>query len=273
MKRTVLVVGAAGGIGGQIVAQLLARGDRVIATVLNAEEAARVPAAVEKTVLLDLADADNIVSTLERQNITNLDAVVVCAAISPYGPLAIASLAVLRKTLEINTVSHVAVYQATLPLLRATKGRLLLVSSFAGRVGLPFIGSYTASKFALEGLADVMRREAAEFGVKVIVVEPGGVKTPMVLGQLEGITRDREKLSPAQEAQYGKHYANFRGVIQKNWDTMLDPSVPAAAIIEALGADAPLARYPVGEDSKFLCEAARKTDAEVDAIVASFASA
>ena len=275
MKRVALVIGAAGGVGLEVVKQLLKADYEVIGTVLNPIEAAQLTktvGAIKDIVELDLTNADNVVTTL-KSRIKQIDAVVVCAAISPYGPLEITPLAQLRKTLEINTISAVAVYQACMPLLRISKGRLVLISSFAGRVGLPPIGHYVASKFALEGLGDVMRREAKPWDVDVIVVEPGGIKTPMVTGQIASIGKDRAALTKEQAALYGDLFDTFAALLNKGWETGLDPSIVAAQIVEALQSKTPQARYQVGDDSKFLCNvAAKQSEQEQDAIVAGLLS-
>lgn len=275
MKPLALVVGAAGGVGLEVVKRLLVENYRVIGTVLNQSEADRVRTEagdVDRIVILDMANADSVVAELQALPIETLNAVVVAAAISPYGPLETSPLANLRRTIEINTVSGLAVYQACIPLLRKTRGRFLLISSFAGRVGLPFIGHYVASKFALEGLGDVMRREARVWGVDVILVEPGGIKTPMVTGQIATIDRDRAALTPEVRALYGDLYEGFSDLLKKGWETGIAPSMVADTIIEALKAEHPQARYAVGEDSKFLCDVARKPDEEIDAILKAFAA-
>lgn len=275
MNRNALVVGAAGGMGTEVVKQLLQAGYQVTATVLSDKEAEHLQAAapgVGKTIKLDLSNADSVLVDLKHLAIPSLDAVVVCAAIGPLGPVEISPLAILRRTLEINTIGAAAIYQACMPALRAAKGRLVLISSFAGKVGLPFLGYYATSKFALEGLGDVMRREAKVSGVDVIIVEPGGVKTPMVTGQLEAVKRDRAALSPEDAERFGPFYDGFAAIAQKSWDAMLEPSVIADTVMEALRANPPQIRYQVGDDSKFLCEAARKPDAEIEAIVAAFGS-
>jgi len=262
-------------MGTEITKLLLGNAYQVVATVLDDKEAARLRAAapgVGKTIKMDLSNADGVLAELRRLAIASLDAVVVCAAIGPTGPLETAPLAVLRRTLEINTIAAAAIFQACMPALCAAKGRLILISSFAGKIGLPFIGHYVASKHALGGLGDVMRREAKPWGVDVILIEPGGVKTPMVAGQLEAVARDRAALSPADAARYGAMYDGFLTLVQRSHSRMLEPSVVAQVVITALQANPPQARYPVGEDSKFLCEAAVKSDPEIDAIVAGFAA-
>lgn len=273
MQRTALVVGAAGGIGLEVVKSLLAAHYDVIATVLNEQEARQLQSGagtLRETIELDLADADNVQRVLSAR-VGELDAVVVCAAIGPYGPLEIAPLSMLRKTFEINTVSDVAVYQACMPLLRARQGRFVFVSSFAGRIGLPGLGHYVASKFALEGLCDVMRREAKPWGVDVIVVEPGGIKTPMVSGQINSVAHARAALTPAQAELYGSMYDTFAKLFNLGWQTGLEPAVAAAQIVAIVQDAAPLPRYQIGEDAQYLCNvAAKQADQEQDAIVAGF---
>ena len=82
----------------------------------------------------------------------------------------------------------------------------------------------------------------------------------------------RAALSPEHAALYGHMYDGFAKLVGANWDTMLDPSVVAATVVDALQTATPQARYQVGEDSKFLCETSKKTDAEIDAVMAAFAS-
>jgi NAD(P)-dependent dehydrogenase (short-subunit alcohol dehydrogenase family) len=273
MSRTALVVGAAGGMGAEIAKALERSGYRVVATVLNDQEAAHLKAEapkIKEVHRLDLSNADSVLASLEALDLPSLDAVVVAAAIGPTGPLEHVPLSTLRKTLEINTISAAAIYQACMPALSAARGRLILISSFSGKVGLPFLGHYTTSKFALEGLGDVMRREAKPQGVDVILIEPGGVKTGMVAGQLEDIARVRAALSASDAKRFGPMYDTFLGLMKRSLDGMLHPSAVADVVLGALQAPAPQARYQVGEDAKFMCDTARKSDVEVDAIVAGF---
>jgi NAD(P)-dependent dehydrogenase (short-subunit alcohol dehydrogenase family) len=272
MNRTALVIGAAGGVGTEVVKSLLGAGYRVIGSVLNDAEANHVNSAtpgVSQLFKLDLSDADSALAELKRQAFAALDAVVICAAISPFGPVETTSLAALRRTFEINTVSDAAVFQGCMPALRAKKGRLVMISSFAGKIGLPFIGHYVASKHALEGLADVMRREVKSSGVDIVLVEPGGIKTPMVANQIRDVKQERATLPAAVAAQYGGLYDTFLRLATRS-DQMMDPSVVAKTVLEAVTSPAPQIRYQVGEDSKYLCDVARKSDAEIEAVVDGF---
>ena len=97
-----------------------------------------------------------------------------------------------------------AVTQAFLPALRRARGRIVNVSSIGGRVALPLVSAYNASKFGLEGLSDSLRRELRSHGVDVILIEPGGVKTP-IWNKAERLADDMlEDVPPEAERLYGK---------------------------------------------------------------------
>ena len=273
MSRNVLVFGAAGGVGLEVTRQLLEQGWSVTATVLNDAEEKSLRGTIEQTVdviLLDLSNGDNVLPAV-RKSVKELDAVAVCAAIGPVGPLETMPLAQLRKTFEINAIADVAIYQACLPMLRASKGRFVFVSSFSGKVALPFVGAYSGSKFALEGLGDAMRREAAPFGVNVSLVLPGGINTPMVQGQLEGATKARDALTPEIKALYGPLYDSYLNVFKSAQNAGLPPAQVAAVIVEAITATEPKSRYVVGDDSVFMCtQVAAMPEPEADKTLAGF---
>jgi NAD(P)-dependent dehydrogenase (short-subunit alcohol dehydrogenase family) len=267
----ILVVGGAGGVGSALVEALVARGDTVAATVLNEAEAKRVAEDHKGRVAtheIDMADADAALVALKAAvaAMPSLDAVAVCAAIAPIGPVELTPLATLRKTLEINTVAGVAVYQAALPALRKTGGRIVYITSMSGRMGMPFIGAYTGSKYGMEGLADVMRREAAPQGVKISLVEPGGIRTPMVDEQLATVMKLHDALRPEERERYGHLYRGFERLASESHRTTSSSAAQVAAVmIEALDAADPDPRYIAGDDAKqFLGMADSMSDREFD---------
>jgi NAD(P)-dependent dehydrogenase (short-subunit alcohol dehydrogenase family) len=273
LSKTILLVGAAGGVGLETARLLAARGYRIAATVLDAAQEALLRAEVPEiaaVLQLDLADADAIGPALQPLLAgAELEGAIVCAAIAPHGPLELTPLQTMRLVMEINTVAAAAVYQAVMPGLRLSKGRLILIGSHGGRVAFPFIGYYAASKFALEGLADVMRREAADFGVKIILIQPGGLQTGMTTGQLAKIDADIAALSGEAQALYGGFYKNFRGVLHGAAGQGTRPEVVAAAILGALEAPAPQTRYQVGQDSVDLVALSKSApDEAIDAMFA-----
>lgn len=267
-----LVVGAAGGVGREVVRQLVDLGWSVCGTVMNDSQRRLLRQSVPgvgELAIVDLADADTISAALRPILPSGgaLELVAVCAAISPYGPLETTPLSALRRAFEINAIADVAVYQAVMPYLRKSKGRLLMISSMAGRVAFPFVGHYSASKFALEALADVMRREAGKWGVEIIVVEPGGIQTPMVTDQQRSIAADSAALSNDVRELYGDMYASFERAIHGGYDSAARPTEVAEVIVAALTQPKPQTRYTVGPDAAYLCGAARTmTDREIDGI-------
>jgi NAD(P)-dependent dehydrogenase (short-subunit alcohol dehydrogenase family) len=254
MKSAILVVGAAGGVGLEVVKLLLAKGYQVVATVLNDAEAEIVKSeaqGVAHVIKIDLSDADSVklalTPVLDLLGV-DLAGVAVCAGIALCGPLETAPLANLRKTLEINTVADVAVYQSCMPYLRQSQGRIVLVVSNAGRIAIPFLGHYVASKFALEGLGDVMRREAAKFGVKVCLIEPGSINTGMQHRQAEALKKDMLTLTDKDIEDYGHLYHTFAGLLQ-GANMGMDPIMVAQTILDALEDEIPQTRYQIGQDA------------------------
>src|SRR2546426_8845647 len=119
------------------------------------------------------------------------------AGIPVAGPLELLPLDELRRVLEVNLVGAVAVTQAFLPLLKAARGRIVNISSLAGRAALPFLGPYAASKFALEALSDSLRRELWPFGIEVIVIEPGNIQSK-IWDKVEAMDLTRYRGTPYQ---------------------------------------------------------------------------
>lgn len=260
MSKVILVIGAAGGVGSSVVREFLGKGYQVVGTVLNSQEAESVRAQspdIKDIIEMDLGDATSVADTLQTY-LQSMDGglygVVVCAAISPYGPVETSSIDKLRRTLEINTLSGVAIYQATIAHLRQTKGRLIYISSMAGRVGMAFLGWYTTSKFALEGAVEVMRCEAAAWGVKVILIEPGGIQTSMVSNQIADLDRDIAALEGNERELYIDLYKGFQAMARDSYQKgSLKPQAVGERVWQVFDTPRPWARYKIGTDSKAIC--------------------
>lgn len=271
-RKTVVVVGAAGGVGGETARMLIAAGFDVIATVLNDAEkkmAARKAPGVRRFVMMDLGNPASVARSMaaiarDRQ-IKTLWAVVICAAISCEGPLEITPLQDLRRSFEVNAVSNVGIYQGLAAKLRESRGRLVLVSSTAGKVAFPFLGFYSASKFALEAIADVMRREAAPWGVQVSVVQPGAIRTTMVSNQRARVARNTQALRGEQRRLYGETFAAYGSLIDAAMPLAVTPQVVAKVVLSAVTARRPKPRYPVSSEGRAIVTLARdSSDAQID---------
>jgi NAD(P)-dependent dehydrogenase (short-subunit alcohol dehydrogenase family) len=269
-----LVVGGAGGLGLAVVTGLRDLGHGVIASVRNDDEAAiitRAHGAAVPTFMLDLGDSQSIAPAIrDALGSRSIDGVAVCAAISPLGILELAPLAEFETTLRVNVVSHLAIFQAAIPYLRASGGTLAFVSSMAGKVAMPFVGGYSASKFALEGLADAMRREVSHTGVRIALIEPGGIRTPMVDAQLEQVARMIGALDAEQDERYGMFHRGFQAAASASHNsTASTPEQIAVHVIAALTDAEPKTRYVAGDDAAQLIEAGKAmSDTEMDALMA-----
>lgn len=251
---SVLVVGGAGGIGSSVIDVLLSRGRTVFATVLNEDEAELVRGRFGDRVPTDIVDLSDPEAALTRLTALSeahpdMDGVIVCAGVAWFGPVETTPLSAFTRMLQINCVATVAIYQATLPVLRRNGGRIILISTIAGRVPVSFMAAYNASKFAQEALCDNMRREAAPQGVKVVVITPaGGIKTNMVQKQVDGLKADFEALSDANKERYGYLFDGYGKFSSRSLAaTAFPPEKVTEVVFEAFDAEEPETRYLAGD--------------------------
>jgi NAD(P)-dependent dehydrogenase (short-subunit alcohol dehydrogenase family) len=242
--RSALVTGASSGIGAACAARLVESGWRVFACVRREGDA---PEGTDE-ILLDITDADQIAGAAER--IGELDALVNNAGIAIAIPLEFIPLEELRRQLEINVIGQVAVTQAFLPHLRRSRGRIVFVSSIAGRSALPFLGAYAASKHALEALADTWRVELRPFGIEVSLVEPGTIRTPIWTKSAALADSLANGAPPELGELYGERVAAFGRVAARRGATGASVEAVVAAVENALTRDRPRTRRLVGRDAK-----------------------
>ncbi|SCW53515.1 NAD(P)-dependent dehydrogenase, short-chain alcohol dehydrogenase family [Sphingobium faniae] len=275
--RTAIVIGAGGGVGKVIARRLIAEGMRVIGTVSASDREAglrdEIPR-LERVATLDLADGESAARTVDHLCSEHgaVDVVIVAAAAHIAAPLENTALGRFRRIFEINCLSCLATYQAAIPYLRKTQGRLVFVSSVTGRVGSVMQGAYAATKFGLEGMADVMRQELLGSGVRIVLVEPGGIDTPMVRTALAQGRSDRDALSAYLRHHYDQLYEAFdRNVADAlEGGRLTSPDSVAEVVVAAVNAPEPDARYVVGDDAKFLIDAADSmTTAQLDELLVS----
>jgi len=253
--RSVLVTGASTGIGRATALRLAGAGWKVFAGVRKEEDAASLRAEASERlapVILDVTDADQIAAAAEligRESEGGLDGLVNNAGVAVPGPLETVPLEDLRHQLEVNLVAYVAVTQAMLPEIRRAEGRIVFLSSIGGRIAFPFGGPYHASKFATEAVGDVFRQELRPWGLKVAIIEPGSIDTPIwERGQRKA--EDIEARAPKTNLLYGAALDKFRKVIEDTAERGIPPEKVAKAISHALESSRPKSRYLVGLDAK-----------------------
>lgn len=190
--RSVVVTGVSTGIGYATAAELCRRGYRVFGSVRTEDQAGRLLREWGEPftpLVFDVTDAGAVKAAAARVKSAigdgGLYGLVNNAGISNPGPLSVQSPEIVRQHFEVNVLGVVHAVQAFLPLLRRPKGtsthpgRIVNISSVSGRIAYPFMGSYAASKHALEALSDALRRELLIYGVDVIVIQPGAIDTPI----------------------------------------------------------------------------------------------
>jgi NAD(P)-dependent dehydrogenase (short-subunit alcohol dehydrogenase family) len=262
---TVLITGTARGIGRATALRLADSGWDVIAGVrkpqdgeaLSAERPARITA-----ITLDVTDPEQVAG-LEQSLPPSLDAVVNNAGIVISGPVEAVPIAELRRQFEVNIVGATAVTQAVLPRLRASRGRVVFISSLSGRVSTPMTGAYNASKFGLEGLADALRMELAPWGIRVSLVEPAQTDTDMWRCAEEQLDESVRMLTAAHRELYAKHIEGARKSIPRSQKMAAPVDGVAATIERALTAKRPRARYVVGRPAQIQGVMARLTPTPV----------
>ena len=246
----VLVTGASTGIGHATAKRMLAYGWEVFAAARKDEDLERLRGEGMTPLKLDVTDPGSIAAAKDELDERGLRGLVNNAGIAVSGPIEFIPLDELRQQLEVNLVGQVAVTQAFLPNIREAKGRIVNVSSIGGRMALPLVGPYAASKFGLEAVSDSLRRELRPWGIHVSLIEPGAVVTPIwergraVADRVEAAMGDRAR------TYYGKLAQTIRAETEKIPERGVDPDEVAKAIEHALTAPRPKVRYVVGRDAK-----------------------
>ncbi|MBJ7330409.1 MAG: SDR family oxidoreductase [Solirubrobacteraceae bacterium] len=249
---TVLITGAGRGIGRAAALWLARAGWDVYAGVRRAEVGEELRAAAPTgrltPVILDVTSAADI-AALPAQLPERLDALVNNAGIAIGGPVETVPADELRRQLEVNVTGPIALTQALVPRLRAANGRIVFISSVGGRMSTPFLGPYSASKFALEALADSLRIELRPWDVKVVLLEPGAIDTDIWDSGAEQADEAEAAMTPEQRDLYAPQITGLRKTIGKTKSRSVSPDKVAGVLERALTTRRPKARYPVGSDA------------------------
>jgi NAD(P)-dependent dehydrogenase (short-subunit alcohol dehydrogenase family) len=249
MSKTVLVTGASTGIGRATALLLARKGFTVYAGVRKDADGAALGPTVSP-IKLDVTDAGQIADAAEH--IGSLDALVNNAGVGVTGPLEFVPLDQLRRQYEVNVFGQVAVTQAMLPMLRASRGRVVTIGSVGSWITLPFGGPLCSSKHAIRSLNDALRMELKPYGVAAALIEPGSIHTDAV-DKLEDEVEPRlASLGPEGRRLYGAAYRTMTTAGLREERAGSGPEVVARAVLHALTARKPRSRYPVGKNSRLM---------------------
>ena len=270
----VLVTGASTGIGRCCALELDRLGFTVFGGVRDQAAAERLRSdgsARLETVRLDITDAKQIESAVARLEDQHRDrrfaGVVANAGITVNGPLEFLPPDEVRRQLEVNVVGQLAVLQPLIALLRRDRGRIVLVGSVSGFSTLPFLGPYSMSKHALEAMADALRLELASWGVRVSLLQPGAIRTPIFD---KGRRQAAEVVAQATERHrelYAAHQDALLRLVAEHEKAAAPPEVVARAVVHALTARRPRARYLMGGNARVQKLLSRLPDRWRDAVL------
>jgi len=257
-SAAVLVTGASSGIGEACVRELDRKGFRVFAGVRSEAAAGRLRESSSgrlTPLMLDVTEGPSIAaaagSVQEAVGGTGLAGLVNNAGIAVGGPLEFVPVEQLRRQFEVNVIGQIAVTQAFLPMLRAAKGRIVYISSISAAAPVPYLGPYSASKFALEALCDALRVEVRRFGISVSLVEPAAVETPIWKKSQSGMDRMIEQLPPEGIELYQPDFDAARRRAEEVGAAGMPVQWPVRAVLHALTARRPKTRYPITWESWF----------------------
>ena len=207
IQEIAIVTGASTGIGAATARELARRGFHVLAGVRRDRDADAIRGPGIEPLIIDITNPDHIQALVTRVHGDPqgraVRALVNNAAIGVNVPVEAFAIDEWRRLFEVNLFGQIAVTQALLPALIRSKGRVVNISSVGGKVAMATYGPYAGTKFALEAVSDSLRREMAPFGVEVVVVEPGAVRTEMPGRAIATAHELASAMTPEQSQRYG----------------------------------------------------------------------
>lgn len=263
-SETVLITGGTEGLGKAGALRLARAGYRVFVTGRNAGRRAAIEQVAREEMLeiraleMDVREETSCQRALEqaRREAGQVDVLVNNAGIGYYAVMEEIRMEHLRAQFETNFFAAVRLAQLVLPEMRAKgRGRIINVSSIAGKISFPLFGPYSGSKFALEAISDAMRMEVRPFGIHVVLIEPGFIPTAFqaAASELSGEYVERAPASPYAQLYkgYGRNYRRTTS------SSRAKPEDFAEVLLRAVEAPRPRARYTVTPRARWLSLAKR----------------
>jgi NAD(P)-dependent dehydrogenase (short-subunit alcohol dehydrogenase family) len=247
MAKTWFITGTSSGIGRLLTEQLLARGDRVAATLRRPEALDDLKESAGDRLWLgrlDVTDPDQVKATVDAAfaELGEIDVVVNNAGYAVFAAVEEASDEQIRRVIDTNLIGSIAVIRATLPRLRAQgHGRIVQVSTAGGQTTYPNFSYYHASKWGIEGFCEAIAPEIAPFGIGMTIVEPGAMPTGFSAAKETGPIMPEYDSGPAGDVR--------RAIESGAFPLVNDPAKVAAAIVEVAEAEPAPLRVPLGGDT------------------------
>jgi len=240
MKKIVLITGASSGMG-KVTAQLLEQdGYTVYGAARRTERMKDLENKGIHTIEMDITSEESMVSAVEHiiAKEGRIDILINNAGYGDYGAIEDVSIDKAKNQMQVNVFGAARLIQLVLPKMRQNNwGKIVNISSVGGKLAQPYGGWYHASKFAIEGLSDSLRNEVKQFGIDVILVQPGAVKSEWAEIAIENLQENSKE--SAYKQSIDKMSESLKGTLQYR----SEPNVIANIIKEAIEAEQPEARY------------------------------
>ena len=243
-KKIVLITGASSGIGKSTSLKLIDNGYVVYGTARRVENMIEISKKGVKTLFMDVTNDKSMRECVDKiiEEQGQIDVLINNAGYGSFGSLEDVSIEEARNQFEVNVFGLARLTQLVLPYMRKQRsGKIINVSSVVGKLSLPFSGWYCATKHALEALSDSLRLEVKEFGIKIIVIEPGAIKT-----KFGDVAYEKLKQSSIN-TPYKNKVAKLLEMIKSTKGSPVE--VVSNTIVKALKSKNPSARYPTGGNS------------------------
>ena len=271
--RSAAITGAGAGLGRDIALQLAAKGYVVFGTAVAASEVQDLKEASGGRVSLTVCDITKpeavqawVAGVSEALGHAGLNLFISNAGILTPGPLEVLSLDAIRREFEVNVFGALSVMNAFLPALRKARGRIIQISTWTASLPLPFNGPSGASKAAMEVFATVYRAELKPFGIDVVVVAAGNMKTGGPTKTAAALTRVADGMTSEQRGLYGHTFELFATALNGMQSSGLDSASAAKNVIELAERVPAPSRAPGWPDAAEMLRVVReKSDVEQDA--------
>ena len=270
-QQIALITGSSSGIGFETSLRLARNGIYTYASMRNLSKSegilgyARKEDLPLKILRLDVTDEESISEAIDKliTEKSRIDIVVNNAGYSLLGPLEQLRINEIKEEFETNFFGIIKLIQSILPIMRKQRyGRIINISSLAGRIGFPFSSAYVSSKFALEGLVESLRYEVQPFGIKVILIEPGVIKTNFVNNMKLGKGVITFRNSNSDNSPYVEILQKRISAFKPRFEKGLPAGDVADMVLEAVTSDNPRTRYLVGNDALKMMEKRKNTTEE-----------
>jgi NAD(P)-dependent dehydrogenase (short-subunit alcohol dehydrogenase family) len=261
IREIAVITGASTGMGAATARELARRGFHVLAGVRRDRDADAIRGPGIEPLIVDITNPDHIRALAARVHGDPqgraVRALVNNAAVPVNAPIEAFAIDEWRRLFEVNLFGHIAVTQALLPDLIRSKGRVVNISSVGGKIAMATYGPYAGTKFALEAVSDSLRREIAPFGVQVVVVEPGAVRTEMADRAIAAARELVSTMTPEQRQRYDGLVQAITAQSASHTKSGLPVDAAAKVIAEAVTARKPRTRYRIGRDAALLTRLTR----------------